>query len=126
MFSVGSVLNIQCLPGTELNGFSTFNCERNGKWSPNVPPICDRLFCPEPENTFANGQISGSYEVNSSITYTCDDGYALVGDAARRCMVDQTWGGTEPNCTKPDCPSSDWMRFGDNCSYFGTDSLVFS
>eukprot|EP00117_Sycon_ciliatum_P038096 scpid105849/ scgid1303/ len=40
LFSVGSVLKVQCVPGFKSIGFTTFNCQSNGKWSPVAFPTC--------------------------------------------------------------------------------------
>ena len=31
-------------------------------------------------------------------TYTCSEGYSLVGDAMRTCQANGQWNGTEPTC----------------------------
>ena len=35
---------------------------------------------------------------DSVATYSCDPGYALNGNAKRRCLADGTWSGTIPSC----------------------------
>ena len=35
----------------------------------------------------------------SVATYTCSEGYSLVGDAERTCQADGQWDGSEPSCT---------------------------
>ena len=35
---------------------------------------------------------------DSVATYSCAPGYALDGDATRRCLADSTWSGTIPSC----------------------------
>ena len=53
----------------------------------------------------ANGAVQ--YDPNSSTdkfmggtvaTYSCADGYELVGEERRTCLVDGTWRGDEPQC----------------------------
>ena len=31
-------------------------------------------------------------------TYTCSEGYSLVGDATRTCQANSQWDGAEPSC----------------------------
>ena len=33
-------------------------------------------------------------------TYTCNEGYNLVGEAQRTCQADEQWDGTVPNCMR--------------------------
>eukprot|EP00117_Sycon_ciliatum_P038686 scpid2705/ scgid1303/ Macrophage mannose receptor 1 len=126
LFSVGSVLKVQCVPGFKSIGFTTFNCQSNGKWSPVAFPTCSVLFCGKPSGTLTNGYFTGRYEFNSTITYTCDPGYTLVGAVERHCRANQTWSGTTPTCRKTVCPSSSWVPYAGNCYYFGNESLAYS
>ena len=41
------------------------------------------------------GQTPGS-----TATYTCNDGFKLVGDESRECLYDGRWNGSEPTCTR--------------------------
>ena len=36
---------------------------------------------------------------NSVATYSCDEGYELVGDTTRQCGADGQWTGAKPQCT---------------------------
>ena len=39
------------------------------------------------------------YEVGSTATYSCDQGYTLVGGTnPRQCEIDSTWSGDAPTC----------------------------
>ena len=42
---------------------------------------------------------SGDFTGGTVATYSCADGYELVGDKNRTCLVDGTWTGVEPQCT---------------------------
>ena len=35
----------------------------------------------------------------STATYSCNDGYSLVGDTTRTCLASGLWSGVVPNCT---------------------------
>lgn len=52
---------------------------------------------PEPP---ANGNVQTTNGLTSgdTITYTCNEGYALVGAAERKCNSDSTWSGSIPLC----------------------------
>ena len=52
-----------------------------------------------------NGIVQNSESSTSDIitngtvaTYSCADGYELVGEENRTCLVDGTWTGAEPHC----------------------------
>ena len=48
-----------------------------------------------------NGPTNGGVSVNgTTATYTCDDGYELIGNETRSCQSDERWSGQEPTCTK--------------------------
>ena len=54
---------------------------------------CSNLTAP------SNGQVSLiSTAPGSLATYTCDNGYMLIGDANRQCQIDRTWSQQEPVC----------------------------
>ena len=36
----------------------------------------------------------------SVATYTCNDGYVLVGDSTRTCQATGTWSGEDPQCVE--------------------------
>ena len=47
-----------------------------------------------------NGQVTGlPLFLDSVVSYTCDSGYTLVGNAMRTCIVGG-WNGTNPICGK--------------------------
>ena len=41
---------------------------------------------------------SDSFMSGTVATYSCTDGYELVGEEKRTCLVDGTWTGAEPYC----------------------------
>lgn len=54
--------------------------------------------CPSPENP-ANGRAVFTRQAyNSVVSYECNYGYSLVGDATRRCGADRRWSGHKPSC----------------------------
>ena len=58
----------------------------------------------------ANGTVtyntSGALTSGTVATYSCEDGYELVGEETRICLVDGTWTGAEPECeVTPGCKS---------------------
>ena len=55
---------------------------------------CGGLMDPE------NGAVTvTNITFNSTATYSCNDGYILVGDTTRTCLASGLWSGTAPLCT---------------------------
>lgn len=48
----------------------------------------------------SNGVLDNvtSQGLNDSITYSCVEGYELVGSATRTCQLNGNWSGSEPYC----------------------------
>ena len=63
---------------------------------------CGNLTDPEGgQVTFTPGVvITLETGLDAIATYTCSEGYDLVGDAMRTCQANEQWAGTEPNCTR--------------------------
>ena len=54
---------------------------------------CPRLDDP-PDGTVS---VTG-YSIGDTATYSCDDGFDLVGEAMRTCMDNSQWSGDAPQC----------------------------
>ena len=47
----------------------------------------------------ANGEVQASDRSFGRVaTYSCNEGYALMGSNSRRCQADASWSGEEPEC----------------------------
>ena len=55
---------------------------------------CGGLSNPESGVITMSGTI-----FNSTATYSCNDGYNLVGDTTRTCLASGSWSDTAPTCT---------------------------
>ena len=54
---------------------------------------CTALEDPE------HGTLTGdSISFGSEVSYSCDNGYILTGDADRTCQADGSWTGSDPIC----------------------------
>ena len=59
------------------------------------------ISCGPATDAPANGQRSGSGTTfESTVTYTCSQGYALQGDNSRTCMANGQWNGRAPTCDR--------------------------
>ncbi|KAI8482553.1 hypothetical protein Bbelb_397010, partial [Branchiostoma belcheri] len=96
------VVMFTCDFGYELDGFSSLTCEADRTWS-GVEPTCTPVQCPlltAPDY----GEMTGDNYYQDVVTFLCDPGYELVGLSSLTCQADRTWSGTEPTCTRVQCP----------------------
>ena len=101
IFTFGSSVEFQCNTGHELIGnISTF-CNENGEWNASLPN-CILIDCGDP-GIPNNGQAIGTnYTYNSTVMYSCDDGYILNGSSSLICLTGQ-WNDTHPSCDPVNC-----------------------
>ncbi|QDJ95140.1 secreted complement binding protein C3b-C4b [Hypsugopox virus] len=97
---------------TCTNGYTSYNkkiittCKHN-KWS-SFTFICKPKSCPRPLEPI-NGYID-EYEGNNfgnKITYSCNDGYSLIGHSSNKCIVNENnkanWEFETPICVQSFC-----------------------
>ena len=121
----GSTATYSCNNGYILSGSATRNCQADAMWSSTEPTCtrkyamivystpCIRALIALPNSFFsvavncgglvspANGQVTASTTtLDSTATYSCNNGYTLSGSATRNCQADATWSSTEPTCTR--------------------------
>ncbi|CAH1263509.1 CSMD3 [Branchiostoma lanceolatum] len=99
----GDTVTFFCFSMFELVGNPTLTCQSNQQWS-GTKPYCKKKECP-PLQAPNNGGISGSFSVMDQVTFTCNPGYELNGDATLSCWATQAWGGTPPTCDRISCPA---------------------
>ncbi|XP_019863590.1 PREDICTED: sushi, von Willebrand factor type A, EGF and pentraxin domain-containing protein 1-like isoform X2 [Amphimedon queenslandica] len=99
----GSSATYSCIEGYKLDGNEIRICQEGGEWSGNEP-IC-QVTCQslsEPKN----GGVQFTSLVKGSIaTYSCFDGFKLIGKVNRQCLATGQWSGEEPTCYPIDCGS---------------------
>lgn len=103
----GTTLIYSCHPGYRRMGPSQLTCLDSGRWSAQKPE-CLLVECPVP-----NPIPGGFYELNlnndlvyrSVVTYDCDEGFTLIGNATRECAENGSWSGVMPMCKKVSCDS---------------------
>ena len=53
----------------------------------------------------ANGGINSTGNVeDDTVTYFCNEGYKLSGDASRTCQPNGQWSGIQPECNRTSIP----------------------
>lgn len=91
-----------CDVGYTMEGPNVRRCMTSGIWSP-YPPTCIRIDCGDP-GFIENGMVSfSSTSFNSTVEYTCNQGYRMVGASERICMNKNTWSGLPPTCEEINC-----------------------
>ncbi|XP_010128816.1 PREDICTED: complement receptor type 1-like, partial [Chlamydotis macqueenii] len=134
-FSVGKTVQYTCRPGYAKHpGMSpTITCLESGAWSEALE-FCKRKECSHPGEP-VNGKIVflGNLPFGLSVTYSCEEGYRLIGQASRRCEISGehvAWSGDIPTCQRipckppPDIPNGkhtgrllDEFHFGTSVTY---------
>ena len=100
---VNDTVKYKCDAGYYLTGDAIRSCKLDQTWS-GTRPLCNAVTCPQPQ-AFENGNVIGnSYTFQSSIRYTCKEGYELLGEAVRHCQADGTWtADSAPTCIPVYC-----------------------
>ncbi|XP_078348042.1 sushi, von Willebrand factor type A, EGF and pentraxin domain-containing protein 1-like isoform X3 [Oculina patagonica] len=102
-FSNNERVYYQCDAGYFQSGFSIQRCVK-GQWSPAKPLFkCIARTCGHPGIPVHGSIDSYVFTYNSTVEYSCEKGYTLVGSKLRTCQANQTWSGTEPQCTTVNC-----------------------
>ncbi|XP_023556990.1 C4b-binding protein alpha chain isoform X2 [Octodon degus] len=135
----GSKIEFSCSEGYNLIGPTSSVCEIKEKgvdWSTPFP-VCEIIKCTSPPD-ISNGKHSGRdedfYTYGSSVTYSCDHPYSLVGNPSISCMVVNktagVWSPSPPTCERIICRQP-IVQYANIVSGFGPiytlkDSIVFS
>ncbi|CAH1248696.1 CSMD1 [Branchiostoma lanceolatum] len=102
--SVGAFLVFFCKEGFDLTGGDFMRtCQPDQTWS-GIEPTCERKACldlPVP----LHGNKTGGNLYGNVVTFTCAAGYDLIGDSTRTCQGNSQWSGTQPSCSRVQCPT---------------------
>ncbi|XP_026693188.2 sushi, von Willebrand factor type A, EGF and pentraxin domain-containing protein 1-like isoform X4 [Ciona intestinalis] len=98
----GSICTFKPQLGYELIGETVVECGENGGNHPN--PISSRIEC-QPMDDPDNGIVtcSNNEYFDSTCTFTCDEGYELIGSVARNCQMNKRWSGGIVTCRQITC-----------------------
>ncbi|NXP46564.1 C4BPA protein, partial [Heliornis fulica] len=98
-FTMGMSVTYTCDPGYYLVGNANVFCRASGNWSRG--PRCEEVTCPWPPN-IANGLHSGKpgdrFSQGVAVSYSCKDGYTLVGNVSISCTATGVWSRSLPRC----------------------------
>ncbi|CAM5119158.1 unnamed protein product [Natator depressus] len=125
----GATANFSCNEGYRLIGATSAQCVLVGNgvdWDTEVP-LCQAIPClPPPDITHGshNGQSGEEFSFGSAVTYKCDPGFSLLGEASIHCttkdQVNGEWSGPAPECKVVKCPEPE-VKNGKKQSGFGPD-----
>ncbi|KAK4809250.1 hypothetical protein QYF61_016064 [Mycteria americana] len=104
-FTPGTSVRYTCEPGFSLIGTASIYCTESGAWS-HPSPVCQVVKCLHPPtitNGYLKGNISDTFSYGASVSYSCNPGYSLVGNAFINCTVSGTWSQPPPWCKEIRC-----------------------
>ncbi|CAM4695371.1 membrane cofactor protein-like isoform X3 [Caretta caretta] len=125
----GARANFSCDEGYRLIGPTSAQCVIVGNgvdWDTEVP-LCQAIPCrPPPDITQGshNGESVEKFSFGSAVTYKCDPGLSLIGEASIHCTTKDhfngEWSGPAPECKVVKCPEPE-VKNGRKQSGFGPD-----
>ncbi|XP_068930873.1 uncharacterized protein [Petaurus breviceps papuanus] len=103
-FPVDFTVQYECRPGYKRDNSlpAKLTCLQNLMWS-RASEFCKRKSCPSPPELL-HGHVSVETDIlyGSTITFTCDKGYRLVGAQESLCILKDknvVWSDSHPECT---------------------------
>ncbi|XP_063693825.1 sushi, von Willebrand factor type A, EGF and pentraxin domain-containing protein 1-like isoform X1 [Bolinopsis microptera] len=122
---------IECDPcyGPTNPGAEILQCI-DGRWSPPKPTECEVKQCSKPDHAVGNGRLTANtirvkYECGSSVTFKCDESYALTGQAVLRCGEDEEWDNKFPLCVEQVCPVLEEVANADTKYTYGGQQVHY-
>ncbi|NWX03753.1 CR2 protein, partial [Caloenas nicobarica] len=108
-FGYGSKVEYTCRPGymRNLSVRNALVCGLNRRWQGSME-ICTPKLCSSPGEP-ANGRLvlAEEFTFGSSVNFTCNTGYRLIGDSQIQCVIKNgviTWDRDIPICQPIPCP----------------------
>ncbi|KAK3518957.1 hypothetical protein QTP70_016216, partial [Hemibagrus guttatus] len=119
----------QCNKGYRMEGSDHLICTEKG-WDP-PPPQCTVITCVNPPN-ITNGVFNPKkelYEYEQIVTYSCDEGFKLIGDSSILCTLEGKFEPLLSQCLPITCDSpviSNGVLNGSLSSYKYNDHIQIS
>ena len=125
VFTYQSIVQYYCNEGYQLSGGSSAQCTANGDWNITLPN-CTLVNCGDPGIPDNGTRIGDNFYYNSTVTYSCNNGYNLTGTAALTCLSSGTWSALIPTCPSVNCGDPGTLNNGSrNGATFTFNSSIF-
>ncbi|CAK8674344.1 unnamed protein product [Clavelina lepadiformis] len=110
-------ITYSCDPGyfmkNQLSRTLKATCLRSGNWN-RPTPVCEESRCIVPQ-TPAHGTLSRAtgekVAADRSVSFTCDEGYTMIGQPTIYCRPSGTWSNEFPECVERQCTDSGECHF---------------
>ncbi|XP_073073103.1 complement receptor type 2 isoform X3 [Manis javanica] len=103
-YSYNNTVEFACLLGFTMKGSPRVRCNAQGTWEPSAP-VCEKE-CQAPPKIL-NGKKEDRrmiyFDPGTSMKYSCDPGYELVGEASIHCTAEGVWTPAAPKCEVAEC-----------------------
>ncbi|XP_069823516.1 E-selectin-like isoform X2 [Dendropsophus ebraccatus] len=112
MLEYNSACTFTCDEGFAMVGSPSTQCSATGQWTEN-PPKCQAIQCSSltaPVNGLMGCKDGSNY--NSTCTFSCSEGYELIGSSELQCLSSGQWTSSAPLCKAVQCPSLTSPRNG--------------
>ncbi|NXB61293.1 LYAM3 protein, partial [Struthidea cinerea] len=120
-FTFGSRCAFSCQKGFVLMGPESRECTATGTWTEDTPH-CGAITCPvlsAPDHGEMHcSHLHGNFTFGSMCAFSCQTGFALMGQESRECTATGTWTEDSPRCEAVACPVLSAPEQGElNCSH---------
>ncbi|KAI1891469.1 hypothetical protein AGOR_G00144140 [Albula goreensis] len=140
-FPYGSTCTFTCADGFQLQGVSSVTCTESAEWSQDTP-YCEAITCESPEQgdhlVMKCSHSSDNLKLNSSCSFSCDEGFILQGAERLQCTGTGKWSADTPTCTAITCESpeqgdhlvmkcshsSDNLKLNSSCSFSCDEGFI--
>uniref|UniRef100_A0A1B6MNE1 Sushi, von Willebrand factor type A, EGF and pentraxin domain-containing protein 1 n=3 Tax=Cicadellinae TaxID=33370 RepID=A0A1B6MNE1_9HEMI len=98
VYKAGDLVQFNCNPDHMMEGQPIIACQENGRWSGIVPRCVQACAYP---GTAISGRMSSVkfyYQINETVTFTCDDGLIMQGASMLKCQHNGKWSNAVPTC----------------------------
>ncbi|CAH2329699.1 P-selectin isoform X2, partial [Pelobates cultripes] len=102
-FQSNSKCTFKCNEGFILTGSESINCSSTGSWSSDVP-TCQAIQCMTLETPeYGQVQCNRGFGYHSRCTFTCSEGFKMIGLSDLLCLVSGQWTSPAPTCEAMEC-----------------------